>query len=71
MEVDLLCSPSTTQHNPRTGEQLLTVSPYQCAGMVGIDGLTFNSPQVRHAFPPAALLQALVPRAVKLGLKQN
>jgi hypothetical protein len=69
MEVDLFCSPSTAQCNPHTGEQLLAVSPYQCARRVGIDGLTFNSPKVLYAFPPSALLQALVPRAVKLGLK--
>jgi hypothetical protein len=69
MEVHLFCSPSAIQYNPQTGEQLLTVSPYRCARRVGFDGFTFNSTKVRCAFPPAALLQALVPRAVTLGLK--
>jgi hypothetical protein len=69
MEVDLFCSPSATQCNPRTGEKLLTVSPYRCARRVGIDGLIFNSTKRLYALPPTALLQAIVPRAVKLGLK--
>jgi hypothetical protein len=69
MEVDLFCSPSARQCNPETGEVLLGVSPYRCANRVGIDGLTYNSPQVLYAFPPSALLQVLVPRAVKLGLR--
>jgi Reverse transcriptase (RNA-dependent DNA polymerase) len=69
MEVDMFCSPSATQRNPLTGELLLAVSPYKCERRIGIDGLTFKSTKVLYAFPPTALLRALVPRVVALGLK--
>jgi hypothetical protein len=69
MEVDMFCSPSATQRNPETGELLWAVSPYRCARRVGVDGLTFHSTQVLYAFPPTALLRALVPRIVALGMR--
>jgi Reverse transcriptase (RNA-dependent DNA polymerase) len=69
MEVDLFCSPQATQRNPVTGELLWAVSPYFCEKRVGVDGLRFNSTKVLYAFPPSALLRALIPRAVKVGLR--
>jgi Reverse transcriptase (RNA-dependent DNA polymerase) len=69
MEVDLFCSPSATQRNPQTGELLWAVSPYKCERRIGVDGLTFRSTKVLYAFPPTALLPALVPRVVALGLR--
>jgi hypothetical protein len=69
MEIDLFCSPSATQRNPVTGELLWAVSPYFCAKRVGVDGLKFRSDKILYAFPPTALLKALIPRAVKIGLK--
>jgi hypothetical protein len=69
MEIDLFCSPSATQRNPVTGELLWAVSPYFCTRRVGVDGLCFRSDKILYAFPPTALLKALIPRAVKLGLR--
>lgn len=69
MEVDMFCSPKARQSNPVTGELLLAVSPYRCERRVGIDGMTFSCPKVLYAFPPSALLRALIPRIQKLGLK--
>ena len=69
MEVDMFCSPGATQRNPGTGELLWAVSPYKCARRIGVNGLTFRSAKVLYAFPPAALLRALVPRIIALGLR--
>jgi hypothetical protein len=69
MEIDLFSSPTSRQYHPYTGEPLHAVSPYYCKQRVGVDGLTFTSAKVLFAFPPSALLSALIPRAIKLGLK--
>ena len=69
MEIDLFSSPTSGQRHPRTGEWLWAVSPYRCETKAGVDGLTFSSCKVLFAFPPAAILPALKPRVVKLGLR--
>jgi Reverse transcriptase (RNA-dependent DNA polymerase) len=69
MEIDLFSSPTSRQYHPYTGEPLLAVSPYYCERRVGVDGLTFTSSRVMFAFPPSALLAALIPRAIKLQLR--
>jgi Reverse transcriptase (RNA-dependent DNA polymerase) len=69
MEIDLFSSPTSRQYHPYTGEPLLAVSPYYCDRRIGVDGLTFTSTRVMFAFPPSALLAALIPRAIKLQLR--
>jgi hypothetical protein len=69
MQVDLFCSPSTVQHDPHTGEQLLAVSPYFIPEQVGRDGLTFVSHLVLYAFPPTSVLMPLLSRVHSLGLR--
>jgi hypothetical protein len=69
MEVDLFSSPTSRQKHPHTGEYLWAVSPYKCDKRLGVDGLMFVSSKTLYAFPPSALLSALIPRAVKLNLK--
>jgi Reverse transcriptase (RNA-dependent DNA polymerase) len=69
MEIDLFASPTARQYHPYTGEPLPAVSPYYCDRRVGVDGLTFTSNQVLFAFPPSALLAAVIARAIKLRLR--
>lgn len=69
MDIDLFSSPTSRQRHPHTGDLLWAVSPYRCEKRAGIDGLTFSSSKVLFAFPPTAILPALIPRAVKLGLR--
>lgn len=69
MDIDLFSSPTSRQRHPLTGELLWAVSPYRCEKRAGVDGLTFRSNKLLFAFPPAAILPALIPRVIKLGLR--
>jgi hypothetical protein len=68
MEVDLLRSPSATQYNPQTGEQLLLVSPCRCASRAGFDGLT-NCTQNSLYSSPDGIAAGIMPQGSEARLE--